>query len=246
MVKKHTYEYIKNVVKNHGGTLLSKKYINNANRLKILCSKSHIFYKTFAGITQGSWCPYCVRISLRERFALDISTVKNRIESLGGTLLSNKYVNSHTKLNIKCCNNHIFSMNFNNISNGKWCKECKISGPQNHILLALRKIMPRQKIKINCKDFWWLIGDNGRKLEIDIFAPSLKLAIEYDGGQHFIPIPLWGGKEALSLTKRRDKIKNKLIKQHSEDIKYFIRFNYKEKLTKEYITEKLKKYGVPI
>ena len=44
---------------------------------------------------------------------------------------------------------------------------------------------------------------------------------------------------------KRDKLKNKLIKK-SNDIKYFIRFNYKEPITKEYVLEKLIKDGIPV
>ena len=36
-----------------------------------------------------------------------------------------------------------------------------------------------------------------------------KYIIEYDGEQHFKPIDVWGGEEALSNTRERDLIKNK-------------------------------------
>lgn len=37
---------------------------------------------------------------------------------------------------------------------------------------------------------------------------KLQCLIEYDGKQHYIPIPYWGGEESLNLTQIRDKIKN--------------------------------------
>ena len=52
-----------------------------------------------------------------------------------------------------------------------------------------------------------------------------------------------GGKE---INIRRDKLKNKKIAQNSQDVKYFIRFNYKEKITKEYVIKKLINNNVPI
>ena len=39
-------------------------------------------------------------------------------------------------------------------------------------------------------------------------------------------------------------MKNRKIKEHSNDVKYFIRFNYKEDITKKYVINKLKKYRV--
>ena len=90
------------------------------------------------------------------------------------------------------------------------------------------------------------------KLEIDIWVPNIKLAIEYDGEQHFRAVKFSpkqtdkDTKEAFSKLKRRDKIKNKLISQHPKDITYFVRFSYKDKITKEFVLEKLKEHNVPI
>jgi len=76
---------------------------------------------------------------------------------------------------------------------------------------------------------------------------------ELKDGLHLKSIKPWGGKKALKQTQARDKLKNKLIKKHPNDIKYFIRFNYKEfdyrtdiKIIKKIVLKKLKKYNVPI
>lgn len=42
----------------------------------------------------------------------------------------------------------------------------------------------------------------------DFYLPDLKIAIEYDGKQHFEPIDYYGGIDALRETQYRDKIKN--------------------------------------
>jgi len=42
---------------------------------------------------------------------------------------------------------------------------------------------------------------------LDIFIPSLKLAIEYNGAQHYRPIEFFGGKEAFKANKKRDERK---------------------------------------
>lgn len=100
---------------------------------------------------------------------------------------------------------------------------------------------------VECFTFSWL--KYKQKQEIDIWVPSLKLAIEYDGRQHFEPVQFGGislerARQNLIIQKSRDKNKNKLIKQHYEEIKYFIRFNYREKITKELVETKLKNKGV--
>jgi hypothetical protein len=50
----------------------------------------------------------------------------------------------------------------------------------------------------------------------------------------------------FKLTKRRDKLKNKKIFKYKDEIEFFIRFNFKENLTKEYIIQKLKQQNVPV
>lgn len=50
--------------------------------------------------------------------------IKEYIESFGYKLISSEYINSREKLNMKCCNGHIISMNWDNFKYGKRCREC--------------------------------------------------------------------------------------------------------------------------
>jgi DNA-binding transcriptional regulator WhiA len=47
-------------------------------------------------------------------------------------------------------------------------------------------------------------------------------------------------------TKILDELKNKIIKEHEEDIRYFIRIPYTEALTEENITKILKENGISV
>jgi len=69
----------------------------------------------------------------------------------------------------------------------------------------------------------------------------LLFCVEYDGEQHFEPIPVFGGTEGLKKRKTLDKKKNKKFKDNDIPL---IRFSCKEEITKESINEKLKKAGV--
>ena len=44
----------------------------------------------------------------------------------------------------------------------------------------------------------------------DIYIPNLKLAVEYNGPQHYLPIDLFGGVDGLVETQKRDDLKRKL------------------------------------
>ncbi len=77
------------------------------------------------------------------------------------------------------------------------------------------------------------------KQRIDIYLPDLKLAIEYQGQQHYEPIEIFGGKEALDKTSELDKRKRSLCKKNGVHIIYF---RYDESLTVEQVEKRLSKY----
>lgn len=59
---------------------------------------------------------------------LDYNFVKSEIEKINGyKLLSSDYINNSEKLKIKCPNNHIFEMCYNNFIRGNRCRFCKIN-----------------------------------------------------------------------------------------------------------------------
>jgi len=75
---------------------------------------------------------------------------------------------------------------------------------------------------------------------IDIFIPDLKIAIEYQGQQHYKPVEMFGGKEALEMTKEMDERKRSLCKKNGVNIIYF---RYDENLTVEFVEKRLGKYS---
>jgi hypothetical protein len=74
--------------------------------------------------------------------------------------------------------------------------------------------------------------------ELDIFVPSLKLAIEYQGEQHFEPIDAWGGEEGLKKTRRRDE--EKKLRCESNDVT-LLYFDHDAELTEKTVDGRIKK-----
>ena len=71
-------------------------------------------------------CKECTKEIRRERFKLSFEEVKSFIEKEGYTLLSNEYINSNTKICLKCpiCNNE-FYMTFGNFKyKNQRCPKC--------------------------------------------------------------------------------------------------------------------------
>jgi len=73
-------------------------------------------------------------------------------------------------------------------------------------------------------------------LELDIFIPSMKLAIEYQGIQHFEPVKHWGGQEALKRIQERDRKKREICNELGIQLIYY---DYKESLDREILARKL-------
>lgn len=247
---KYTFEYITNLVESKGGKVLSDitSFKNTDSVLKIICNKDHNEWSAkVSTIIGGKWCSRCARNK-----PYDLCDVKSFVDKKGGTLLSSFYSNVETKLDVKCsiCDN-IWHPTFKELLKDTWCSYCSQGKTQKYLAQILSEIYKENDIRTNYRNFDWLVNDeSGRKLEVDIvvFAESFVLAVEYDGRQHFEAVNFGNNKakaqEEFALTKKRDAIKAFKIKQ-SPHIDYFVRFNYKEHITEEYVRDKLLKCGVP-
>lgn len=144
-----------------------------------------------------------------------------------------------------------YKLNTNN-KNDLWCR-CSCSCGKN-IDVRARSLMRKESPQISCgcikvskgqlviekwlekhhieftkeETFNKAIGlktDRCNYLRFDIYIPSKNQIIEFDGIQHFYPIEMWGGKEALLKTQEHDMIKSNWAKENNINL---IRFNYKQ------------------
>lgn len=72
---------------------------------------------------------------------------------------------------------------------------------------------------------------------LDVYIPSLKIAIEYQGEQHYRAISLFGGEEGFKYRKVLDEKKRKLCKEN--DV-WLIEWKYDEKISTVLLNKKLK------
>jgi Zn finger protein HypA/HybF involved in hydrogenase expression len=234
---KKTISEVKNLVESKNGTLLSKIYKNAFGKLHIRCNiDKYEWYTTWHDLDSGYWCMMCAG-----KVPPTINYIKQFVVEKNGTLLSNKYENCYTKLHIRCNKDqNEWNPAWTDIQQGKWCPKCS-SGKAQRLLQDILEEILKERSLSNYRGFGWLIGPGGKKQEIDIYFPKLKLAVEYDGEQHFKPIKFgnYDAKERLKYIKKLDINKNNKIKQHANDIEHFVRFSYKEPITKEYILQKL-------
>jgi hypothetical protein len=74
--------------------------------------------------------------------------------------------------------------------------------------------------------------------ELDIFVPALKLAIEYQGEQHFEPVDAWGGEEGLKRTQERDVEKKRRCEDNGVTLIYF---NHDAELSEEIVAARIRR-----
>jgi len=168
------------------------------------------------------WCPDCkyehnhnVQAKTQENFEKDL------FKKHHGTIVSvGKYVNTHTKIKLRCtkCNN-TFMTEPNAVIRLSGCPFCYESHGEKDIAYTLDKLrIPyvTQKKFENC----FL----KRELPFDFYIESKNLLLEYDGAQHSKPIEMFGGESYLKNIKIRDSIKNNFA--IDEGI-HLIRISYK-------------------
>lgn len=238
--KKLTLSFCREIAKKRGGVCLSKQYINNKSKLHWQCQFGHKWFSNLSNIkNHNSWCPHCA-----ENILLTINDCNYKASENSGKCLSTKYNGVFDKLQWQCKNGHKWFNTFSKIRRGQWCPKCHIFKTQKKLKALIKDIL-NTKIISNYRKFNWLRDKNN--MEIDLWCPELKLAIEYDGEQHFMPVKFGGISDEQAIKnlkelKKRDKLKNKLIKKNKDKIKYFIRFNYAEVINKENVKLKLAKY----
>ena len=113
------------------------------------------------------------------------------------------YVKNNIKVIITCPIHGDFLQNPLSHIQGCGCPNCNESKGEKEIVKFLNKHninYSRQHKFQNCK--------NTFELPFDFYIPSIRTNIEFDGEQHFIPLPFFGGQEALDNVKINDKIKS--------------------------------------
>lgn len=101
-----------------------------------------------------------------------------------------------------------------------------------------KKLYKQYKVIYQHRPFF-LRNPNGGQMSYDIYISELKVAIEYQGKQHFEPVDFFGGEEGYEKTVERDKIKQALSKRNGVRLVYI---NYWEEITSQLIRERVEQF----
>ena len=219
---KYSYNEITNLIKNKYPNIntISTSYSNRNEIGKFYCNcvddnnEVHgIFTKKFVDVLRHG-CPKCGQYSkLNKEIFVERS---NKVHNNKYDYSKVEYKTSEDKVCIICPEHGEFWQTPHSHLSGVGCPLC--SKEKNINETCLYEYI---KNNINCKiirekKFKWL----GLK-SIDIFIPSIKVAIEYQGEQHFEPIKFYGGEKAYAETIKRDQEKYKLCTENGIKLFYF-------------------------
>lgn len=150
-------------------------------------------------IHKGTRCPICVvskRFRSPESYKHEVSEITDGEYSVLGDYIkaSIKILHKHNECG------HEWEITPNHFLHGYRCPNCVYSRGEKAVAVVLDSLSIEYSREHSFKYL-------GRK-RYDFFIPSLNVAIEYDGVQHFEARDFFGGEEALKRTQESDALKN--------------------------------------
>ena len=221
-----TEEFIRKSKEIHGDKYDYSKvdYQGNKYKVCIICPIHGEFWQNAGAHLRGAGCSICnVGYRVFKRNGNSVSVDKNLFikRSLETHTIKYDYskvslINNSEKVCIICPTHGEFWQIPNNHLYGAGCPTC----PQSNMEGELREVLKKKNIRFEQeKGFPWLRYK--KKMFLDFYLPDYNLAIECQGGQHFMPVDLFGGEDFYNKTLDRDIAKHDLCEEHGITILYF-------------------------
>lgn len=206
---KSNNEYIEEMSYIHPDIVVLGEYRSSKAKVQLKCIIcDNEWSATPNSSLEGRGCPYCAGLMKKthNQFVKEMKSKHPQIEVLG------TYENNKTKVKCKCmkCGQEFSSQPHSMLNAWRGCPRCSISIGEKSIRswLIENNIEYIQEYSFSdCRD--------KRVLPFDFYLPNENIAIEFDGKQHFTKNDYWGGKDALKVLQRHDRIKNDYCSTHN-------------------------------
>ncbi len=129
-IKRYTFNEVKEIIESNSNCkLLSNEYKNSSTKLKLLCKCGNEFEATFEKFLRRNkrQCNECGKLNGATSRRLSIDEVREFVESNSDCkLLSNEYVDAHSKLLMMCSCGNEFLVPFKHFKNNsqRQCQQC--------------------------------------------------------------------------------------------------------------------------
>ena len=188
------------------------RYESIDDNLKIICPKHGIFEKSYQRMmTAKTPCPKCLEIKPRpildhQKFT---DTFIERAKKIHGDKYDYslvEYKNNYTKVKIICSKHGVFEQTPTNHYHTAGCTYCgKNYQKENWMREVLESLFSTPFPSV--RPGFLKRKKTGCNLELDCFSDVLKLAVEYQGTQHYESVEFFDGDEGLRYRQDLDKIK---------------------------------------
>jgi Zn finger protein HypA/HybF involved in hydrogenase expression len=194
------------------------EYIGTLKKVKIKCNKcNNVFEQAPSKHINGNGCPKCngTHLKTNDEFIKEAQLVHGN--KYDYSLID--YKGAFKKIEIKCnkCGNTFKQDPVSHLDN-HGCPHCNESKGE----IAIRNFLIQHNINFEPqKSFPSCKYKN--VLAFDFYLTNQNILIEFQGIQHYKPVPYWGGEEALKGNKIRDKVKKEWCKKNNiqlVEIKY--------------------------
>lgn len=207
-----------NIIHNNFYNYSRTNYINNRTEIIIICPKHGEFMQLPSNHIKGEGCPKCKQEKLSKPKFSNTEIINRFIKVHGNRYDYTKvdYKGVDTLVTIKCLKHGEFLQTPYKHLIGQGCPKCKLKG-QSILFELLREKFPEAQW-----EWEWTADWLGRQ-RIDIYSVNYKIAIEYDGLQHQIPIKHFGGILGFNNRLKLDQLKE--LKCRKQNV-HLIRINY--------------------
>lgn len=181
-------------------------YKNSHTKSIITCPLHGSFYQSPASHLAGSGCIKCSSTYIK-----DTSCVIENFQKIHGSLYDYSrviYEGANKKVNIICSHHGIFRQTPQKHRIGQGCPKCNKSFGERIIASVLDSLNESYETQKTFSDLIHI-----KPLSFDFYILRGKIAIEFDGEQHFRPIKYFGGDERFKQIIARDKIKTNYCKE---------------------------------
>ena len=183
--RRHSLETAQQLAEKRGGRCLSVAYKSVRTKMEWECAKGHRWFAIMHNMmTNGAWCATCAG-----RPILSLEDAREIARERGGECVSKEYKDNSTPLTWQCVEGHRWNACLHAVKDRcSWCPTCLLT-TESLCYLIVKTLFP-EHIFIKTRSLPWLLTDYGHmRLELDMWCEELRLAIEYNGQQHYGVIP---------------------------------------------------------
>jgi hypothetical protein len=153
----------------------------------------------------------CIAKEITDSQRFSYEYVKTFLENKGFELLSETYINSNSKLKMKCSKGHIINVPYSKIRDRGTCSMCASSRGEIKISEVLKKYeidFQKEKRFDDCRNI-----ETNYRLPFDFYLPKYNTIIEFMGKQHYehVGIKKFGDYNEFLKRQERDKFKKEYV-----------------------------------